>query len=68
MRSARRRTPNLLNRFETWNFTVRSAIFAQLIIFEELALSEQSWSIREFLRGTEARPDHIVRCTKAPNL
>src|ERR1044071_8900293 len=28
MRSARRRTPNLLSRFETWNFTVRSAMLS----------------------------------------
>ena len=32
IRSARRRTPNLFSKLETWNFTVRSAIFRRLPI------------------------------------
>src|ERR1700739_73809 len=52
MRSARRRTPNLFRRLETWNFTVRSAMFSLLAIslLERFSSSESRTSCSRRLR------------------
>src|ERR1700686_1394387 len=52
MRSARRRTPNLLRRLETWNFTVRSAMLSLLAIslLERFSRSESRTSCSRRLR------------------
>src|SRR5262249_37954354 len=52
MRSARRRTPNLLSRLETWNFTVRSAMLSlpAISLFERVSRSESRTSCSRRLR------------------
>src|SRR6202158_2728559 len=52
IRSARRRTPNLLRRLDTWNFTVRSAMLSLLAIslLERFSRSESRTSCSRRLR------------------
>src|SRR5260370_12003756 len=52
IRSARRRTPNLLSKLETWNFTVRSAMLSLLAIslLERFSRSESRTSCSRRLR------------------
>src|SRR5882724_1820226 len=56
IRSARRRTPNLLSKLETWNFTVRSAMLSLLAIslFERFSRSESRTSCSGRLRFVTA--------------